>query len=523
LGKLSIEIESIQASAKSHGGPGAGLVAEIAADYTKDVIEKVQSRAASEVDVEEVPNVPPEAGGPLEAVPEPPESQAVDEPDAAFGAAVDVQAVISQELVRLEAELKIQLTQQLEETCRAVVAEALAPNENEVSTNQEPTNASEAAVVETMEAEAKEADAEMTVGLTRTSEKSPLQELKEQVSALEAAVAELRRPATAEDPDSGDTVAQPETAAAAVAPAAPQLEVRVGSMEAKVRDLAAAVETLSDGLAILEGPPAPGEAPTIPRPASRSAEIFGRLDSLEARVSALEQRKGSKAEGEGVAPTADPTEAGTGMGSASATEAESEARGLAMEPEAEESERERFAPEVPELTGEEQATGCLEWNGEPGDWDEKLTFLGDHVHAAAPEQAELLSGIVKDVKYCLKRCELLFQLPEVKGFIKRFQESLHVNAVLQDRWLGPGGRSRGFFDDENLFEGSSRIRPSSSAVDLSLSNLSTDPITRVRRNEAPNKRPFRTVTDWARPHTPLTVDPVLKTSTPSLPDILPPK
>ena len=291
----------------------------------------------------------------------------------------------------------------------------------------------------------------------------------------------------------------------------------------QVRDLAAAVETLSDGLAILEGPPAPGEAPTIPRPASRSAEIFGRLDSLEARVSALEQRKGSKAEGEGVAPTADPTEAGTGMGSASATEAESEARGLAMEPEAEESERERFAPEVPELTGEEQATGCLEWNGEPGDWDEKLTFLGDHVHAAAPEQAELLSGIVKDVKYCLKRCELLFQLPEVKGFIKRFQESLHVNAVLQDRWLGPGGRSRGFFDDENLFEGSSRIRPSSSAVDLSLSNLSTDPITRVRRNEAPNKRPFRTVTDWARPHTPLTVDPVLKTSTPSLPDILPPK
>eukprot|EP00439_Symbiodinium_sp_Y106_P028646 s1569_g3.t1 len=48
LGKLSIEIESIQASAKSHGGPGAGLVAEITADYTKDVIEKVQSRAASD-------------------------------------------------------------------------------------------------------------------------------------------------------------------------------------------------------------------------------------------------------------------------------------------------------------------------------------------------------------------------------------------------------------------------------------------------------------------------------------------
>ena len=84
---------------------------------------------------------------------------------------------------------------------------------------------------------------------------------------------------------------------------------------------------------------------------------------MEARVSALEQRKGSKAEGEGVAPTADPTEAGTGMGSASATEAESEARGLAMEPEAEESERERFAPEVPELTGEEQATGCLNGMG----------------------------------------------------------------------------------------------------------------------------------------------------------------
>ena len=292
----------------------------------------------------------------------------------------------------------------------------------------------------------------------------------------------------------------------------------------QVRDLAAAVETLSDSLAILEGPPAPGEAPTIPRPASRSAEIFGRLDSLEARVAALEQRKGgSKAEGEGglgVAPT-EPTEAG--RTASPATEAEAEVRGLAMGPEAEESERERFAPEVPELTGEEQATGCLEWNGEPGDWDEKLTFLGDHVQAATPEQAELLSGIVKDVKYCLKRCELLFQLPEIKGFIKRFQASLHVNAVLQDRWLGPGGRSRGFFDDEDLFEGSSRIRPSTSAVDLSLSNLSTDPITRVRRNEAPNKRPFRTVTDWARPHTPLTVDPVLKTSTPSLPDILPPK
>ena len=297
------------------------------------------------------------------------------------------------------------------------------------------------------------------------------------------------------------------------------------SLPLEVQGLAAALEALSDSLALEEVPSGvPGPAGTeAPRPPSRSAEIFGRLDSLESRVSTLEQA------GKPEAPLEEPRQAQefpTELQAEGPEEVAEEGYEQAPEQAPEPNSIDQI-PVSPTQQAEQVATGGFgAWSaepGEPGDMDEKLAYLRDQVQAMAPEQAELLSGIVKDVKYCLKRCELLFQLPEIKGYIKRFQASLHVNAVLQDRWLGPGARTRGVFDDDELEGQKPRPAQTNSMADLSLSNLSTDPITRVRRSEPPNKRPFRTVTDWARPHTPLTVDPVLKSSTPSLPDILPSK
>ena len=305
----------------------------------------------------------------------------------------------------------------------------------------------------------------------------------------------------------------------------------------QVQGLTASLEVLSDSLALETPTDLPvGEGPA--RPPSRSAEIFGRLDSLEARVSALE-RMWSKAEEKAEKDEKPGLEKEMGMAveavelplepeAAGAVEVPGDVATVATLATGDPEQAPEQAPEPnlrAETPGEEMlATGFGTWSGEPGEMDEKLKFLRDHVLAAAPEQAELLSGIVKDVKYCLKRCELLFQLPEIKAYIKSFQASLHVNAMLQDRWLGPGARTRGIFDEDDL-EGTGnpklRLGQNHSAGDLTLSNLATDPITRARRSEPPNKRPFRTVTDWARPHTPLTVDPVLKSSTPSLPDIAP--
>eukprot|EP00930_Biecheleria_cincta_P035689 TRINITY_DN24526_c0_g1_i1.p1 TRINITY_DN24526_c0_g1~~TRINITY_DN24526_c0_g1_i1.p1 ORF type:complete len:709 (+),score=159.70 TRINITY_DN24526_c0_g1_i1:112-2238(+) len=167
--------------------------------------------------------------------------------------------------------------------------------------------------------------------------------------------------------------------------------------------------------------------------------------------------------------------------------------------------------------------------------EDTLKRLEAHIQSDDPEIASTLNAVVTDVRYCLKRCELLFQLPEIKVYIKRFQASLQVNAVLQDRWLGPAGREKKMFEDigeapEEGAEGT--LLGSRPEHTQSTGDLPTAPGGRIasKKNQADQKkRPFRTVTDWARPHTPLSIDPVLRPpsresrETGSLPQISPGK
>lgn len=133
-----------------------------------------------------------------------------------------------------------------------------------------------------------------------------------------------------------------------------------------------------------------------------------------------------------------------------------------------------------------------------------------------PGIAETLNALVNDVRYCLKRCELLFQLPQVKAYIKSFQASLQVNAVLQDRWLGPAAREKKVFDeigDAPEEDANDTILGGRPEHTQSTGDLPTAPggrITGKKSQGEQKKRPFRTVTDWARPHTPLSIDPVLR-------------
>jgi len=137
-----------------------------------------------------------------------------------------------------------------------------------------------------------------------------------------------------------------------------------------------------------------------------------------------------------------------------------------------------------------------------------------------------LKAVMKDVRQCLQRCELLYQLPEIRVMVKRFERSLQVNAILHERWLGPGaGRAQpGNSAVDALLE-----RPSShtsdggegmqrnseharSAPDLKVAKAreGRSGLGAKRSSRNGEKKPFRTVVDWCRPHTPLKVDPVLK-------------
>jgi len=135
------------------------------------------------------------------------------------------------------------------------------------------------------------------------------------------------------------------------------------------------------------------------------------------------------------------------------------------------------------------------------DLEERLSML-EEMHPLHPEQSAMLNSIVQDVRLCLKRCELILQLPEIKAFIRKFQSSLQVNAVLHDRWLGPKSRQ----DDEDM---APKVEHCKSMGDLT--SVAADQ--HRRRPGDAQKRPFRTVADWARPHTPLTLDPRSKVGT----------
>jgi hypothetical protein len=127
-----------------------------------------------------------------------------------------------------------------------------------------------------------------------------------------------------------------------------------------------------------------------------------------------------------------------------------------------------------------------------------------------------LRAVIKDVRRCLSRCELLYQLPEIKMFIKRFQRSLEVNAILHEKWIGPGAGKRtpaegaAEQDQEDVSN-----HPSEGQMIRDAEYSRSAPDLRAKRGlgkrgEGPKKKPFRTVVDWVRPHTPLKLDPMFK-------------
>lgn len=137
-----------------------------------------------------------------------------------------------------------------------------------------------------------------------------------------------------------------------------------------------------------------------------------------------------------------------------------------------------------------------------------------------------LKAVIKDVRRCLSRCELLYQLPEIRAFVKRFQRSLEVNAILHEKWIGPGAGKRSPPPEESVAE-QDRVGTRELTEDRHLtrdSELSQSaPDLRSKRggygavgkgNEKQKKKPFRTVVDWCRPHTPLKIDPMYKGATP---------
>jgi len=142
-----------------------------------------------------------------------------------------------------------------------------------------------------------------------------------------------------------------------------------------------------------------------------------------------------------------------------------------------------------------------------------------------------LKAVIKDVRRCLSRCELLYQLPEIKAFVKRFQRSLEVNAILHEKWKGPEGDRRpqtsqverdvtdrpssaGQQSEDHLMRDSdlSRSAPDLRAKGIGRGGLTTAPSGKSR--EGVKKKPFRTVVDWCRPHTPLKIDPMFKGHSP---------
>lgn len=123
--------------------------------------------------------------------------------------------------------------------------------------------------------------------------------------------------------------------------------------------------------------------------------------------------------------------------------------------------------------------------------------------------------IIQDVRFCLQRCELLSQLPEIRLYMKRFQRSLAVNAVIHKRWLGPGtgdkpdnGDGTPFMDMMIDMDGGSLMSPSFQSPAKMGSSKSAPDIRVGSKRSAVKKKPYRTVVDWCKPHTPLHADPV---------------
>jgi len=162
----------------------------------------------------------------------------------------------------------------------------------------------------------------------------------------------------------------------------------------------------------------------------------------------------------------------------------------------------------------------------------RLTQLEEQLDSASVVMPESqifssLKAVIKDVRRCLSRCELLYQLPEIKMFVKRFQRSLEVNAILHKKWLGPEGarKTQQDEDDRPQSAGGTRRESREEGEDQGGMTRNADmsrsaPDLRAKSGRGkkiephPKKKPFRTVVDWVRPHTPLKIDPMFKGHSP---------
>lgn len=156
----------------------------------------------------------------------------------------------------------------------------------------------------------------------------------------------------------------------------------------------------------------------------------------------------------------------------------------------------------------------------------RLKQLEEHIDSASVVSPESqifssLKSVIKDVRRCLSRCELLYQLPEIKAFVKRFQRSLEVNAILHEKWLGPAAPKRQH--EELSLEQRPVTAPGEEFMTRDSDMTRSAPDLRARggrqgptgkKSESVKKKPFRTVVDWVRPHTPLKIDPLFKGHSP---------
>jgi len=104
--------------------------------------------------------------------------------------------------------------------------------------------------------------------------------------------------------------------------------------------------------------------------------------------------------------------------------------------------------------------------------------------------------------------------------VKRFQRSLEVNAILHEKWVGPGAGKRppaeeSSAQDQDRVSNRELIEDPHLNRDSELSRSAPDLRKRGtgaagKGNEKQKKKPFRTVVDWCRPHTPLKIDPTFK-------------
>jgi len=128
-----------------------------------------------------------------------------------------------------------------------------------------------------------------------------------------------------------------------------------------------------------------------------------------------------------------------------------------------------------------------------------------------------MKAVVNDVRFCVQRCELLLQLPLIRDAVKHFQRSVEANAILHDRWqvAGSGKRSPDVPAAADL--GGAPLGESQSSPDLRQGGGAASARAAVTAAKAkgspgmpsqPGRKPFRSVEDWGKPHTPMQCDPV---------------